>query len=468
MQIPILNGIYTDQDSDIRASYPRNMVPVISQSGVSNGYLRPAEGITLKGTGPGIPRGAINWNENLYRVMGDKLIKIKADGTYTTIGTVSTFSTDLVSMDYSFTHLCVVSNKLAYLYDGTTLTQITDPDLGYVIDVVFIDGYFMFTDGEYLIVNDLTNPFSVSATKYGSSEIDPDPIVALLELRNEVYALNRYSIEVFDNIGGTGFPFQRIEGAHVTKGCIGTHACAVYQESIAFIGGGHDEPPSVWLSSGGRAEKLATREIDLILRQHTETVLSKVKMEARDDKDHAFLKIHLPDQTLVYDMNASKRAGEHVWHILTSGEVNYGQYLARDFVWCYDQWNAADPTSGKYGYTDSTIGSHWGNASSAEFSTKIMYNESRNAVIHELELVGLTGRADLGDDPKISTQYSTNGAIWSQPKSISVGKQGEYDKRLIWLQQGGLTNIRIQKFQLDSAAMLSVIRLEARIEGMAW
>jgi hypothetical protein len=33
-------------------------------------------------------------------------------------------------MTYSFDKLCIVAEPDAYLYDGTTLTQITDPDPG--------------------------------------------------------------------------------------------------------------------------------------------------------------------------------------------------------------------------------------------------------------------------------------------------------------------------------------------------
>ena len=76
----------------------------------------------------------------------------------------------------------------------------------------------MLTDGEFLIVTELNDPFSVSPLKYGSSEADPDPVKAILKLRNEPYALNRYTIEVFDNVGGEGFPFQRIEGAQTQTG----------------------------------------------------------------------------------------------------------------------------------------------------------------------------------------------------------------------------------------------------------
>ena len=53
VQIPILNGIYTDNGPDFRTSYPVNMVAVPKTNGISEGFLRPADGIVANGTGPG-------------------------------------------------------------------------------------------------------------------------------------------------------------------------------------------------------------------------------------------------------------------------------------------------------------------------------------------------------------------------------------------------------------------------------
>ena len=76
MQIPIIKGIYRDNSPDLRASYPVNMVPIVQNSGISESYLRPADGFVQNGTGPGICRGGINWNGVLYRVMGSKLVSV--------------------------------------------------------------------------------------------------------------------------------------------------------------------------------------------------------------------------------------------------------------------------------------------------------------------------------------------------------------------------------------------------------
>jgi hypothetical protein len=467
MQIPILNGIYTDNGPDIRTSYPVNLVPVPKKSGISNGFLRPGDGLVANGTGPGIDRGGINWNGTCYRVMGTKLVTVASNGAVTVLGDVGGPVNTLVTFDYSFDRLAIASGGRLYYWNGV-LTQVTDPDLGVVLDVVWVDGYFMTTDGEFLVVTELTDPTQVNPLKYGSSEVDPDPVVALLKLRNEVYALNRNTIEVFDNVGGDFFPFQRIDGAQIQKGVLGTFACCVYLETVAFLGSGRNEQPGIYLGANAQAQKISTQEIDQILIGYTEAQLSLVKLEARNDKSHQHLYVHLPDRTIVYDAAASEALGEQVWFTLTTSTVGFSQYRARNLVWAYDKWLVGDPQSSTVGYLVDDIGSHWGQIVRWEFGTLIAYNEGNGAIFNELELVALTGRVALGVDPIISTSYSVDGLAWSQDRPIRVGTTGSTKKRLAWFQQGHMLNWRIQRFRGDTQAHLSFARLEAQIEALAY
>lgn len=465
MQIPIIQGIYTDESSDFRTSYPRNMIPVPKSNGISSGYLRPADGIEELTATNGLDRGGINWDGVCYRVIGTKLVSVSSAGGVTILGDVG--GTTQVSFDYSFDRLAVASNNNLFYWDGTTLTQVTDTDLGTVLDVLWLDGYFMTTDGENLVVTELTDPTAVNPLKYGSSELDPDPVVKLLEIRNEVYAVNRYTVEVFTNVGGSLFPFQRIDGAQITKGAIGTHACCKYLDALAFIGGDRNDPLSVWIGKNGSARKISTREIEQTLHTYSEEQLEEVLIETRSIESHEFLYIHLPDKTLVYDASASGVMQLPVWHVLTSGAAE-SQYNARNFVWCYNKWIVGHPSERKLGVLTSSVASHWGDKIVWEFGTAIIYNESNGLIFHELELIGLNGRSNISDDPKISTSYSLDGEQWSQPRSIKVGTTGDRTKRLIWVRQGRMNNWRIQRFTGTSDSMLSVARLEARIEPLVY
>jgi hypothetical protein len=469
MQVPILNGIYTDEGPDFRISYPRNMVPVPRAQGISAGYLRPAEGIAQIGSGPGVDRGAENWNGLHYRVMGTKLVMVDAAGAVTALGDVG--GAGQVSFDYSFDRLAVASGGSLYYWSGSTLQQVTDPDIGTVLDVLWVDGYFMTTDGTSLVVTDLKDPMSVNPLRYGSSEADPDPIKGLLKARaGEIYAVNRYTIEMFENVGQSSvsalFPFARIPGAQINRGAIGTHCIASYGDQIAFLGGARREPPAIWIGANASTQKLSTGEIDTLLLDYTEAQLSTSVMEVRATQNHQLLYLHLPDRTLVYDGAASAALQDQVWFTVDSGLMTPAQYRARNFVWCYDRWLCGDPTSTALGQLDDTISTHYGQVIGWEFGTQIIYNGGLGAIFHQLELVGLPGRVPLGADPVVWTSYSLEGETWSQERSIKAGKQGQRTKRLVWLGQGTMQNWRIQKFRGTSDAHIAFARLEAQLEPL--
>lgn len=465
MQIPIISGIYTDDASNVRVAYPVNMMAIPVENGVSAGFMRPHDGITEFATGlPGVDRGGINWRGVLYRVCGQSLIRINSDGTFSTIGTIS--GSERVTFDYSFDRLAIAGGGLLYYYDGTTLTEVTDPDIGTVVDVVWVDGYFITTDGEFLVQTELNNPQAADPLKYGSSEVDPDPVVGLLKIRNEILAINRYTIESFDNVGGTGFAFQRIEGAQVQRGAVGTHACCEFVDVAAFIGGGRNEPISVWAGSNGTSQKLATREIDQILAGYTEQQLSTAVLEPRIDKGQVLLYMHLPNHTMIYDAAASRTLGQQVWSIASTSTDGIGKLDAIGLVWCYDKWIVGHPSEAKLGQLTESTANHWGDLVGWEVSTAITYNEGRGALFHELELISLPGNTDAGRESTVWTSYSLDGRNWSAERSVSGGSLGQTTKRLVWYGCGSMRNWRIQKFRGMSDGRLSLLRLEARLEAL--
>ena len=479
--VSILAGIYTDQTSDLRTAYPVNLVPVPTPNGVSEGYLRPADGIVQNGTGPGTDRGGIVWDSRMYRVLGTKFCYVDPLGAVTVIADVGApdpaASSPLCTFDYSFDRLAIASGGRLYYFKDGAVTQVTDPDLGYVVDVVWVDGYFMTTDGASLIVTDLNDPYQVNPLKYGSSEADPDPVIALLKLRNEIYALNRFTIEVFDNVGTQAasgvpasvvFPFQRIEGAQIQKGCVGDRASCVFVETVAFVGQARNEAPCVYLGVNGNAVKISTRQIDQELAALSSTDLAGIVVETRNDNAHEHLYIHLPDRTLVYDHTASQETKTQIWFMLTSSLTGFARYRARSMLWAYGQWCVADPTSDAVGYMTTEVGSHYGQVVRCEVSTAMMYNESKGAIVSALELVAITGNAPAGENPLVSTSYSNDGRTWSIDHDILAGKQGQRNQRLVWRRQGFFRSFRIQRFRWDTRAHISPMRLELTAEPLAY
>jgi hypothetical protein len=471
MQIPILSGVYTDSKADYRVAFPVNMKPILLSTGISEGYLRPVEGITAITTSndavPGVSRGAINWNGTHYRVMGSKICKVTASNVFTDIGGIET-DTKHVTMTYSFDRLAIASNeKLWYVNPSDEITEVTDGDLGTVLDVIWVDGYFMTTDGEFLVVTELTDPTVVNPLKYGSSEIDPDPIVGVKKLLNEPWAINRYSMEVFRNVGGSLFPFSRVQGGHINRGAFGTHCAIPFGENMAFLGSGRNESPGVFMASNGRSQRVSSREIDEILEGYTEAVLAAAVLEVVGESDKQLLWVRLSNRTLVFDAAATELAGQPVWYVMSSSATaTPTTFRGIDVIWCYDGWQVGDATASSIGVLTEAVSTQYGDNVYWEFSTPIIYNESRGAIIHSIELVSLTGRAASGE-PTVGTAYSLDGVTWgtSQPKSIGVS--GDRVKRVIWRRQGDMRNIRIQRFTGNSQVYMAISALEVELEALS-
>jgi hypothetical protein len=465
MKVPLLQGAYADSSAAFHTSYPINQEPTLVDSGLSEGYLTNIPGVRQTATGPGADRGSINWNGVEYRVMGSKLVSVDDSWTVTVLGDVGTNGLP-VSMDYSFDRLAIASNgNLFYFQPGSGVTQVTDPNLGVALDVQWIDGYFMTTDGQFIVVTELNDPFTVDPLKYGSPETDPDPVLANNKVRGQTYSLNRYTIQNFQDQGGLGFPFQNNPYGLIPKGVVGTHAWAYFLQSFAFVGSGRDEALSVYLAGSGEAISISTSEIDGLLADVSDADQPFILCEPRTEKGEQRLYIHLPDKTLVYMHQASLRNKEPVWHILADGVLMDKAYSPRHMSLCYGQWIVGDAL-GRIGFLDSTLETRWGEVTGWQFDTVLLYNEGLGGIIHTVELAGLPGRAPFGVNPTCALSWTKDGENWSQERFISSGAFGERRKRVQWRPHVKFSNYMGLRFRGASTAMATWAALEVQVEGL--
>lgn len=474
MEIPILAGIYVDGSPAIRVAYPVNMVPVPGQDSTADGYLRPAEGIEAFTTGLGVDRGAIVWPKTglHYRVSGTHLITVSAAGVVVDLGTIG--GTGPVRMDYSIDLLGILANGLLYFWDGATLTHVTDVNVPAALtDMVWVDGYWMVTDGTVIATSNLNSPTTFNPLKYGGTNA-PDTIQCLKKVQDQVHVISRFEIDVFQNIGGQYFPFNAAPTAVMTKGAVGRMAACVFNDTVAFVGGGRTttaEAPSIYLGKNAQFTKISSREIDTLLLSYTDTQLAAIQMETVFDQGSQFLFIALPDRAVVYDAVASAVAQQPVWHERVSGLLGFTQYRAINFLLVNGRWIVGDPLSSAIGVLSTTDSGHWGSAVRWEFATPMLRNGGKKAFIKQIELAALTGVVPIISyqgivtDPRVGTSYSTDGVNWSQDKYVKSGRLGDRNKRLLWLKQGMWSNFRIQRFRGDSTSRLSAIKLDAEIEA---
>jgi Phage stabilisation protein len=453
VNLSIIKGCVSSDGADFSQYHPINLQVELQETGVSKGFLKPIEGITHVADMGGLCRGLINWNGTMYGVFGSKLLLLTNTGTSTLIGDVGT-DKQAVSMTYGTDRLAVVSAGNLYYVVAGALVHVTDANVGTPISVVFCDGYFVLTDGVKMYVTDLTNPLVLNPLKYASAEVDADDIKCLLKVRNEILAVGRYTVEVFQDTGGALFPFSRIMGAMVMKGAIGRRTSCVVNDYVAFLGSGKNEAPAVYLASGGQTVKISTKSIDEELRVFPEATLRNLTVNSRTIGNHTLVYIHLPNATMVYDVETSKALGESFWSVLRdNSNQNYGMRFP---TYCYDKWYVADSKTPALGYLDAASTTWWGNPITYSFRTVFYPTGNTPTPLQSITLSNGVNRISLdSSSSSITLRYSEDGITWSRALTTPSPLQGQRYKIIQWRKLGIIRTQRLFEVSWDNSIYLT-------------
>lgn len=324
-----------------------NWIPVAAESAAlsSNALWQPLGLTEFVDTGLGPNRGCHVMDGVPYFVQGDSLISLSSTGAVTSHGTIPG-SKRAYTADNGRYLVIVVDDGSGYVYDNDAgaLTKITDPAYRPASAVVFKDGYFVFSAlaGDVFFNSALNDPFTYNALDFGSAEIDPDKIVSVHVNHNELFVTGEKTIELFQNVGGSGFPFQRIPGANVQKGVHARHTVINFDNTFCFAGGGENELTAIWKIVGSSGvQKISTDAIDNEIQQFT-----------RDEIKDAFAwtygwrgqflagftfesgRAAVKSRTFVYNATASALSQRSIWFELQTGVTDnrwQGQCIANAY-----------------------------------------------------------------------------------------------------------------------------------------
>ena len=448
-QLPIMAGTVV-RDGAFAASYPVNLEPRAFDSGVSKGQLVSTRGAVSVSTGPGIDRGGIDWNGTLYRVMGSKLVSVTTAGVVTTLGDVGTDG-KVCAFDYSFDRLGIRSGTSLYYWNGTTLTLVTDPDLGAVNDLLWMNGYFLTTDGTFVVATELLDPASVEPLKYGSAEEDPDGITGILKYREELYVLGRYTIQPMDITASINFPFSPVLGATIHYGCIAPAAKCMIAGTFAFVGGAKGEPLGVFVMANGTAARISNKDIETLLAAEPDPTL--ITVDARRFGEEAQLVIHLTSQSIGIALHTSSEADQGAWFTLQSGR--FAPYRLRNAVLCYGSHWVGDASTAALGTLSESDTRHFGEIADWQFDTALLYS-GEDIYLSEIELIGQFPTTASA----VFLSMTRDGVAWSG--EVSRILTGRRDERVVWRPNVRFPQLGSVRFRGNSR--LAIARAEMQAE----
>lgn len=419
------------------------------------------------GTDPN--RGGHNFVGDPYFVQGEDLYRVdqslspggvvsysstKVNGATTIPGMAQVVMADNGEEGGQMVIVCpdVATKFNTYIYDGSTLASISDNDFdGPASSVQYVDGYFLFTkaDGQKFFISDLRDGEAYNALDFASAEADPDYVVAPAIIRNNVVIFGSQTAEPFQNIGGSGFPYQRIPGGVQNYGLASKYAFETVNDLLIFLGGGVNETPMIWITDGGsRPEKLSTTAIDTEIASYSESTIENTFAFKYSQDGEQFICFTFPgEKTFCYGFRSK------LWHTRESRGSSGGSSNCRIscVVAAFGVLLVGDLSTNKIGVLSREVYTEYDNQMTRRFVTPQIDNEGMPFFLNALELVCDTGEgltSGQGSNPAIWMSASRDGGrTFNNPTTRYAGEIGQYGIRVIWNQLGRFPTQACFKFE---------------------
>lgn len=410
-----------------------------------------------------------------YFVDGITLFRFNEDATITDLSTIDsvdiTGSGKVFMVDNGIQLMILVPGGSGFIFNHQTdlLELITDLDFtanGAPQTVFFIDSFFaVTTDTKKWIVSAVNDGTSWNALDFGTAESDPDTIVGGTNFKNEAYIFGSETIEAFDNIGGTDFPFQR-NGLFLDKGLFARFSIVTTSNTFMFIGGGVNEDPAIWSFQGNTLVRVSNTGVDLLLNSLTTNQLDQVIGYTYSQDHSTFVAWELPNETIVYGLDTGR------WHKRQSevpdaaGNINTVGWRATSLITAYGKLICFDTQDGRVGEVSREFFDEYGTNIQRTFDCNPLRNEKRAFSVTRIEISMEAGVGDSNTpNPLIRLDRSKDAKTFKSMGTRSIGAQGEFDKRTVWRMGGLCKQYFLPRFLFSEKVKPVVIRVDATMDG---
>ncbi|RPJ32027.1 MAG: hypothetical protein EHM17_10655 [Verrucomicrobiaceae bacterium] len=501
MKTPILGSSYVARSVNAADSRMVNLFPeMVPEAGKEPAFLSRAPGLRLLASlGDGPVRGLWQYGGYGYAVSGTNLYRISSSWAVTLLGTVS--GSGPVSMSDNGNQLFIACNGPSYIYNSSTsvFQQITDPDFPGAVTVGYLDGYFVFNEpnSQKVWITSLLEGTQVDPLDFASAEGSPDGLVSLIIDHREAWLFGTNSVEVWYDAGNADFPLARIQGAFNEIGCAAAYSVAKLDNGIFWLGSDARGNGIVYRANGYTGQRISTHAVEWQIQQYSD--ISDAIAYTYQQDGHAFYVLVFPTagKTWVYDVatqawheRAGFSNGQFTRHrsncqMNFGGEIVVGDY-ANGNIYAFDlttysdngdiqkwlrSWRAL-PT----GQNNLNRMAHHSLQLDCESGVGLDGNDVSTLLNSLNTEVGLALLAESGTtilvsvstvqgtDPQVMLRWSDDaGHTWSNEHWRSMGKIGEYGRRVLWRRLGMTMKLRDRVYEVSGTDPVKIAIMGAEL-----
>lgn len=383
----------------------------------------------------GVDRGSFEHQGVAYKVTGENLYSVSSAGVHTSLGSLP--GTSRCIFTPIGVNVVIVSAGTAYQWNGSSLTEITDPDLESPDAATTLNNQVIYDgDGGRFGVSDAGDATTINALNYAAAESDADDLVRPLAFNQLLLLMGQKTIEPWWNSGQGNPPLDRIEGAIINTGLGALHSPGIDDDYVYFLNDQHEV-----CSLRGSASAVVTVISTPAMSREFKTYASV------DDAIGWCMKIDSQWFYMLTFPTADKTwclpiGGE--WFELVSGVS--GRDIANSYMYCFRKHLVADYRNGNiYELADDVYDEDGEEIirlrDSAPLHGGLFGAPGKSIEMDRFELIMETGVGLLegegqGEDPVVMLSFSDDGGkSFSTEMQGRIGKLGEYIK-IEWFSLG--------------------------------
>lgn len=471
MKIPFVGGSATARSSNANAERSVNCYLEMDRgSPRAPVALYGMPGTVLQATlAAGAHRGAIysggSVDAGAYFVAGSHIYRMNPfNFAVVDCGEITT-NTGRVGMATNGNEVLIVDGVKGWIVTGTALSEIIDPDFpDGVTGAAYLNGYFVvFGDGSqkfYWAENPLSG-VAWNGLDFASAEGSPDDIVGGVADHGQLWFIGSDSGEVFDFTGDADQPFQRSGSTFVEHGTVSPWTVQAFDNSVVWLSRNKDGEAIFLRTQGGNPVRFSTHALECALAGYA--TLADAFAFVFQMQGHTFYVVTFPtaDATWFFDA-ASGEWFEWLWRDPETNE--YHRHRSASHVFMGGRHLVGDWEDGRVyslamdAYTDN------GDQIQLLRRTQTLSDEGLRLFFDQIELDMETAVANAAcPEPKVMLRYSNDGGhTWSGLKQASMGKVGEYGRRVRFGPTGAGRN-RVWELSITDPVKRAIFGAFARV-----
>lgn len=372
---------------------------------------------------------------------------------------------------YTINNSQTISSETMYALNWTVLPSSDGAFTGgETCDIV--DNYFVYNrpSSQQWGASGVLSPISGN-TSFSSKDGSPDNLVALIVDHREVYLMGENSSEVWTDVGGNPFPFQRIPGTNTQHGIAAKFSVARFGDSFCYVSRNNRGQAQIMQMKGYVPTRISNHAVEnSITNQYVDDAIAwTYQLEGHECYVVSFPTLEL---TWAYDLASG------MWHkwLYTNNDGTYTRHrgnccaVFQGLVLVGDYQDGSIYEIDKNNYTDN------GQNTRRLRRAPHLVSDFQRQYFDELQIqfqpgVGLTGITTplnnevVGADPQAMLRWSNDGgSTWSKEYWTSIGLIGKYKNRAIWRRLG---MARDRVFEVVVSDPINAVIISANLKATA-